>query len=112
MKWTQFTSARLLLASPVLAIAAGGVADKPLYRAPVCDGAADQVKGGHPDVVVSGGRAFLFYFTHPGRRGPDANQNGYEQKRSSIQMVERRENAGWLACDRDEPPHIRLLPAT
>ena len=33
-------------------------------------GADDQVKGGHPDVVVSGDRAFLFYFTHPGRRAP------------------------------------------
>ena len=30
-------------------------------------GIDDQVKGGHPDVVVSGDRAFLFYFTHPGR---------------------------------------------
>ena len=27
-------------------------------------GADDQVMGGHPDIVVSGDRAFLFYFTH------------------------------------------------
>ena len=31
-------------------------------------GADDKVKGGHPDVVVSNDRAFLFYFTHPARR--------------------------------------------
>lgn len=40
-------------------------------------GTDDEVKGGHPDAVVSGGRAFIFYFTHPGRRGPDANKDGY-----------------------------------
>ena len=45
-------------------------------------GPDDQVKGGHPDVVVSGGRAFLFYFTHPGRRGPDEKKDTYEQRRS------------------------------
>ncbi len=31
-------------------------------------GADDQVKGAHADVVVSGDRAWLFYFTHPGRK--------------------------------------------
>ncbi len=73
-------------------------------------GEDDQVMGGHPDVVVSGDRAFLFYFTHPGRRGPDARKDGYEQRRSSIQVVELQEQDGWLACQRDEPTHILLLP--
>jgi beta-xylosidase len=73
-------------------------------------GTDDQVKGGHPDVVVSGDRAFLFYFTHPGRRGPDADANGYEQRRSSIQVVELGLKDGWLACDRDPPTRIRLAP--
>src|ERR1019366_6734004 len=34
------------------------------------NGPDDGVMGNHCDVVVSGDRAFLFYFTHPGRRGP------------------------------------------
>jgi hypothetical protein len=74
-------------------------------------GLDDQVKGGHPDVVVSGDRAYLFYFTHPGRRGPDAQRDGFEQRRSSIQVVELEYKDGWLACDRDKPTYIRLLPA-
>ena len=61
-------------------------------------GADDQVKGGHPDVVVSRDRAFLFYFTHPGGR------------RSSIQVVELHEKNGWLTCERDEPTRILLRP--
>ena len=73
-------------------------------------GPDDSVMGGHPDVVVSSDRAFLFYFTHPGRRGPDAGKDGTEQRRSSIQVVELREQDGWLTCDRDEPTHILLLP--
>ncbi len=73
-------------------------------------GLDDQVMGGHPDVVVSGNRAFLFYFTHPGRRGPDANKDTTEQRRSSIQVVELQEKDGWLDCDRDAPTHIALLP--
>jgi hypothetical protein len=73
-------------------------------------GADDQVMGGHPDVVVSGDRAFLFYFTHPGRRGLDARKDGTDQRRSSIQVVELHEQDGWLTCDRDEPTHILLRP--
>jgi len=73
-------------------------------------GEDDQVQGGHPDVVVSGDRAFLFYFTHPGRHGPDAKKDSTEQRRSSIQVVELHEENGWLKCDRDLPTHILLLP--
>lgn len=73
-------------------------------------GLDDQVIGGHPDVIVSGDRAFLFYFTHPGRRGDDAKKATTEQRRSSIQVVELRVNDGWLACDRDVPTFIRLTP--
>lgn len=73
-------------------------------------GEDDQVKGGHPDVVVSGDRAFLFYFTHPGRRGPDERKDGTEQRRSSIQVVELEFKDGWLTCDRDQPTHILLQP--
>ena len=73
-------------------------------------GADDEVIGGHADVVVSGGRAFLFYFTHPGRRGPRAKEDGYEQRRSSIQVVELEYKDGQITCDRDRPARVRLLP--
>jgi len=60
-------------------------------------GEDDQAKGDHCDMVVSGNRAFLFYFCQFGRR-------------SSIQVVELRYKNGWLTADRDQPTHIRLLP--
>ncbi|MFO1497856.1 MAG: glycosyl hydrolase [Verrucomicrobiota bacterium] len=71
-------------------------------------GPDDAVKGGHPDVVVNGDRAFLFYFTHPGRL-PGVKTDGTEQRRSSIQVVELFETAGRLRCDRDQPTHIQLI---
>lgn len=73
-------------------------------------GADDQVIGGHADVVLSGDRAFLFYFTHPGRRGPRAKEDGYEQRRSSIQVAELEYEDGALTCDRDRPTRVRLRP--
>ena len=71
-------------------------------------GTDDGVAGNHCDVVVSGDRAYLFYFTHPGRRGPEAHKDTYEQRRSSIQVTELREEGGWLKCNRDEPTRIAL----
>jgi GH43 family beta-xylosidase len=72
-------------------------------------GADDGVKGGHADVLVNRDRAFLFYFTHPGRRGPDAGADGSEQRRSSIQIVELFHEHGRLVCDRNSPTHVRLI---
>ncbi len=73
-------------------------------------GTDDQVKGGHPDVVVCGDRAYLFYFTHPGRQGPDARKDSTEQRRSSIQVVELKFQDGKLTCDRNLPTVINLTP--
>ena len=75
-------------------------------------GPDDQVKGGHPDVVVSGDRAYLFYFTHPGRRGPNEKEDAYQQRRSSIQVVELESKDAWLSCRRDEPTYINLKAVT
>lgn len=72
-------------------------------------GADDQVIGGHPDVVVSGDRAFLFYFTHPGRRA-SAAKDAYEQQRSSILVTELFEVGGVLTCTRDQATDIKLVP--
>ncbi|NGZ88079.1 family 43 glycosylhydrolase [Duganella aceris] len=62
-------------------------------------GVDDQNGGHHPEVVVIGDRAFLFYFVHPGR--PD-------NRRSAIQVAELKYVDGWLAVDRDAPVSIRL----
>lgn len=75
-------------------------------------GKDDQVKAGHPGVVVSGDRAYLFYFTHPGRTAINANKDTYEQRRSSIQVVELEYKDGWLACDRNQMTYVDLgLPS-
>jgi GH43 family beta-xylosidase len=71
-------------------------------------GEDDQVIGGHCDVVVSGGRAFLFYFTHPERRGPDAKKDGAEQRRSSIQVTELIQSGDSLRTERDAPTRVLL----
>lgn len=70
-------------------------------------GADDEVQGQHPDVVVSENRAYLFYFTHPGRR-ENAPKNFAEQRRSSIQVVELKLKDSWLSVDRNLPTQIRL----
>jgi hypothetical protein len=71
-------------------------------------GEDDQVIGGHADVVVSGDRAYLVYFTHPGRRGPDAKKDGAEQRRSSIQMTELFQSGDTLRAERDTPTRVLL----
>jgi hypothetical protein len=72
------------------------------------EGLDDQVKGGHGEVFVTGKQAFLFYFTHPGRRGPDEKKDSTEQRRSSIQVVELVYENGRLNCDRNRPTTVRL----
>jgi hypothetical protein len=71
------------------------------------NGPDDHDIGRHCDVVVSGDRAFLFYFTHPGLHG---NGDTHDHRRSSIQVTQMHERDGWLTCDRDGPTHILLLP--
>ena len=71
-------------------------------------GPEDKAQGHHADVVISNDRAYLFYFTHPGRKGPDAKKDAHEQRRSSIQVVELEYKDGWLTCDRDKPTRIHL----
>jgi hypothetical protein len=69
----------------------------------------DRDKGHHADVVVSGGRAFLFYFVH--QVGPDATPGDPTAGHHTvIQVTELKESAGKLTCDRNEPVHIALLP--
>ena len=67
-------------------------------------GADDQVKGGHPDVVVCADKAYLFYFTHPGRIGDSRS----DTRRSTIQVVELEYRDDRIICDRNKPMRIKL----
>jgi len=73
-------------------------------------GQDDGVNGGHACVVVSNDRAFLFYFTHPGRAGTirPEDKDSLELRRSSIQVVELHYENGQLSCDRDAPTYVKL----
>lgn len=74
-------------------------------------GSEDQAIGGHPDVVVQGDRAYLFYFTHPGRtEGTPSAAATIATKRSLIQVTELHYANGKLTCDRDQPTYIQLTP--
>lgn len=73
-------------------------------------GMEDKVVGHHPDVVVNNGRAYLFYFTHPGRVDSIPDDNLYEKRRSSIQVVELEYKDGVITCDRNKPTYIDLQP--
>lgn len=78
-------------------------------------GPDDDVNGGHASVRVTpdGTRAFLFYFTHPGRAGTitPAAGDDLDRRRSSILTVELfLTAAGHLTCDRDQPTALHLVP--
>lgn len=72
-------------------------------------GEDDGVMGGHADVVVNNDRAYIFYFTHPGRQGDWKKTDNYETRRSSIQVVELEYKDGVVSCDRDKPCRINLI---
>jgi hypothetical protein len=55
--------------------------------------------GLHADVLVSNERAWIFYFTHPDRTGPE--HPTIPSRRSSIQVAELQVVDRQLTCDRD-----------
>jgi len=69
----------------------------------------DSPTGAHADVVVVGEKAYIFYFTHPGRKvhfEGELDKDGaysYSNKRSSIQVAEIVYKNGTLDVIRDEP---------
>ncbi len=74
-------------------------------------GTDDGVIGGHADIVVNNDRAYIFYFTHPGRTTPPA-ASLYNRQRSSIQVAELHYEDGKITCDRNAPTYISLkVPA-
>lgn len=71
-------------------------------------GKDDGINGGHPDVVVENDRAWLFYFTHGGRVGENAEKDNAESRRSVIQVTELQFEGNWLTTDRNAPALISL----
>ena len=65
-------------------------------------GKDDGVMGGHADVVIRGNKAYIYYFTHPGRTPENKGIDNYETRRSSIQMAELEYNNGEIVCNRDK----------
>ena len=59
--------------------------------------------GHHPEIILSGDRAYMFYFVQPGVQ---------ESKRSSLQVVELKYDPAsqTLTADRNAPTLIHLLP--
>ncbi|WNH12701.1 family 43 glycosylhydrolase [Thalassobellus suaedae] len=74
-------------------------------------GKDDMVKGGHPDVIVQGDKAYVFYFTHPGRTPKNAEIDSYETRRSTIQVAELEYDNGDIICNRNKPVYINLKPS-
>ena len=73
-------------------------------------GLDDQAIGGHCDVVVNDGRAYVYYFTHPGRsKANPAPRGSFDEKRSVIQLAELKYVNGEIVCDRDEPLKFKLI---
>lgn len=72
-------------------------------------GTDDQAIGGHCDVVVNGDKAYVYYFTHPGRsKNEPAAAGSFESRRSVIQVAELKYENGAITCDRDQPVYIKL----
>lgn len=68
----------------------------------------DRPSGAHGDVVVVGEKAYIIYFTHPGRKfhgESPMDENGnlpYKYRRSSIQCAELVYQDGTLTCNRSD----------
>ena len=68
----------------------------------------DKPSGAHGDVVVVGDKAYIIYFTHPGRSNHhesplnEIGNQSYQHRRSSIQCAELVFRNGTLECDRSD----------
>jgi hypothetical protein len=73
-------------------------------------GPDDTGVGHHADIILSGNRAYMFYFVHPGTSGMAGGPS--DMRRSSIQVVELKYDAAniVLTADRNNPTMIHLQP--
>lgn len=60
----------------------------------------DTAAGQHPDVVVNGNRAFIYYFVHQ-KNEPEARGDPYWHQRTAIQVAELKYRNGTLSVDRE-----------
>nr|WP_320060160.1 GDSL-type esterase/lipase family protein [uncultured Bacteroides sp.] len=72
------------------------------------NGPDDETQGQHADVIVNNGRAYIFYFTHPGRIGAAAKTDTLDTRRSTLQVAELKYNNGEISCDRDKLVYMNL----
>jgi len=76
----------------------------------------DHPSGAHGDVIVTGGNAYIIYFTHPGRKkhlAATMGENGiypFDERRSSIEAAKLEIKEGTLTCNRDKSFIFLLLP--
>ena len=68
----------------------------------------DGVIANHADVVVNGDKAYIFYFTHPERKGNMLDDTNAGERRTSIQAAELEVKDGRLICDRNKQISINL----
>jgi hypothetical protein len=73
-------------------------------------GKDDGTKGMHADVVVSEDKAYIFYFTHPGRIGENEGKDNHETRRSVIHVAELEYIDSQIICNRNKPVYINLQP--
>lgn len=72
-------------------------------------GKDDQAIGGHCDVVVNDGKAYVYYFTHPGRsKANPAAKGSFDDKRSVIQVAELEFSNETVTCNRNKPVTAKL----
>ena len=69
----------------------------------------DRGKGQHVGVVVSGERAYIFYFVHQGGQDGDGHPPAW-QHRTFLQVAELHYQDGRITCNRDEPALVVLAP--
>ncbi len=69
----------------------------------------DRAEAQHPDVIVSGDRAYLVYFVHQSGEAEAQNDPAWG-RRSVLQIAELFEKDGVVTVDRTEPVHLRLRP--
>lgn len=71
----------------------------------------DSFRAGHPDVLVQGDDAYLFYFLHPGgvdTRGGRDRVTPLAQRRTVLQVAKLQEAGGIITCDRDAAFELTL----
>jgi sucrose-6-phosphate hydrolase SacC (GH32 family) len=71
-------------------------------------GIDDGVMGGHADIIVQGEKAYIIYFTHPGKTPENKGKDNTETRRSSLQVTELFYENGEITCERNNPTRINL----